>query len=502
MNSFGSKRKARVIKVDDPDEEPTNPSEASPNGAESNSPQAPLFAKVTRKPFRQSGLRKSINVEDASIDDDDKPATIAQPTKVPVRVADDDDEDGNVVIRPSLSRAGSTKQKKRKSASRLSFGVRADDDDEDAATSSPGRVPSELVTPKKKGDGGSLKKAVALKDLAMRSRAEDDDRPRYSKEYLEELQSSTPNTPHPSSPHSTTEPEGDEMNLDISELDGAVIVETPSQAAQTATTTSSTPRILTATEIREKKERRARLAHESSDFIAFSDNDDDELVPSKKKDDTRLVREDENLLEGFDDFVEDESVALGRKAEREARRKKRQEMESLIREAEGNSEEESDESDAERRAAFEAAQSRAGMDGLRRPKQDTVESAPKPKITPLPTMAECLQGLQGSLEAMRVELESKSRKVAELRREREEIRTREAEVQRLVDEAGEKYRAAVAGAGAASVGALEAGNSPAVQGLTAGGESAREFAAERGLESFGTPTAKTRDVDGDGDVVI
>src|SRR3546814_4005606 len=47
------------------------------------------------------------------------------------------------------------------------------------------------------------------------------------------------------------------------------------------------------------------------------------------------------------------------------------------------SEEESEESDAERRAAFEAAQSRAGMGGLRRPTQKPSDLMVKPKITPL-----------------------------------------------------------------------------------------------------------------------
>lgn len=394
-----------------------------------------------------------------------------------------------MVVRPAISRAGS-KQKKRKPASRLSFGVRAEDDEEPGAADE-GAGP-DLTTPKKKTGGSGLKKAISLKDLAMRSREEEEDRPRYSKEYLEELQSSTPNTPRHSS-HSDAPEAEDEMNLDMSELDGAMIVDDPSQAAAHPTTAAA-PRILTATEIQEKKERRARLAHETADFISLSDDEE----PSKKKDESRLVREDENIYEGFEDFVEDEDVALGRKAEREARRRKREEMASLIKEAEGNSDDESDESDAERRVAFEAAQSRAGMDGLQRPARKAEEAAPKPRITPLMSMAECVQGLQASLNSMATQVEGKSRKVAELRREREEIREREAEVQRLVDEAGEKYRAAVAGSGGGAA-ALEGGESPAVQVLS---KETVELAAERGLESFGTPTAKGRDVDDDGDLAV
>ena len=442
-----------------------------------------MFSKVTRKPFRQSGLRKSINIEEASLEEKSATTTTTTATAT-TRLADDENEDtGNVVVRGFLSRADSTKQKKRKSSSRLSFGVRAEEEGEDGVGGG-ARTP-EAVTPKRKGDGG-LKKAIALRDLAMRSR-EEEDRPRYSKEYLQELQSSTPNTPKDTSRSSATEDE--DMHMDLSELEGAVVVDSAELIGRTAATDeSSATRILTDAEIREKKERRARLRQEAeAEFISLED-DEEPFTMRKEKEATRLVREDENLYEGFEEFVDDGGVALGRKAEREARRRKRMEMASLIQEAEGNSEEESEESDAERRAAFEAAQSRAGMDGLRRPTQKPSDLIVKPKITPLPTMSECLANLQNSLQLMERELAAKSKEVADLKREKEEIGQREVEVQRLLDEAGEKYRAAVAGVGRVT-------DSPARQILP--GEVLSEFAAERGLESFGTPTRKNGDMDKD-----
>ncbi|PKS08313.1 hypothetical protein jhhlp_005257 [Lomentospora prolificans] len=508
MSSFGGKRKARVIKVDDVDEpEPgseTTPQEAgssrescptSPHpqhradeiqfakaddNVSSPAAQTPVFSKVARKPFRQSGLRKSINVAEADTADDGEPtkSTTTEPTTVKTRVDDDDDDDtGNVVIRGSLSRANSTKQKKRKSASRLSFGIRADEDEDDHPSGV--RTP-EMLTPKRKGDVG-LKKAIALKDLAMRSRGEED-RPRYDKDYLQELQSSTLNTPKDTSRSSATEDE--DIHMDLSELEGAVIVNSAELMDSGTVDESSSARILTDAEIREKKERRARLRQEAAaDFISLED--DDPFTSKKDEESTRLVREDENLYEGFEEFVDDGGVALGRKAEREARRLKRSQIASLIQEAEGNSDEESDDSDAERRVAFEASQSRAGMDGLRRPTQNPAE-VPKPKITPLPTMSECLTALQSSLQLMERELAAKSKQVTDLRMEKEEIRKREVEVQRLLDEAGEKYRTVVAGAEKAT-------DSPARQILPA--ETTSEFAAERGLESFGTPVTKNGGTD-------
>jgi hypothetical protein len=380
-----------------------------------------------------------------------------------------------VVVKPSLSRAGSTKKKGRKSGSRLSFGGRGEDDDAEPGEA---QLPS---TPKKR-EGSSLKKVIALKDLAMRQRGEDEDQPKYTKEYLEDLANSTPNTPQDRSVA-----EDPDLSFDISEAEGAVIVEEP-------TRTTSPTRILTESEIREKKDRRARLAREeqAEEFISLDDE-------TSRENDTRLVREDEDLGEGFDEFVEDGGIALGRKAEREARKRRRQEMASLISQAEGNSEEDSDESDAERRAAFEAAQTRAGMDGLKRPHVDPEQMhIVKPKIGPLPEMGECVdERLQAAIRKKEQELRTKSQRETELRKEREEIMEREGKLQGLLDEAAVKFQAAV-GNGGLENGVIAGGmtpvaGSPARVSLFLG--EVNEFARERGLESLGTPSRRDDDAE-------
>jgi len=424
---------------------------------------SPIFSKTTNRPFRKSGLRKSINIEDAA----DLPLA-------------GDDNDGPVVVKPSLSRAGSTKKKGRKSGSRLSFGGRADEDDETERGGTAAELPS---TPKK---GSNLKKVIALKDLAMRQRSEDEDQPKYTKEYLEDLANSTPNTPQD---RSVAADEDANMSFDISEVEGAVVVNVEELA-----TSNEPTRVLSEVEIREKKERRARLAREEQEeeFISLDDHD------SAREKQTRLVREDEDLGEGFDEFVEDGGIALGRKAEREARKRRRQEMASLISQAEGNSEDESDESDAERRAAFEAAQTRAGMDGLKRPHVDPEQvHAMKPKIAPLPEMSECLEEhLQAALRRFEQELAAKSQREAELRKDKEEITLREEKLQTLLNEAGEKLQAAMGNGTlsngvAAAGGATPATGSPARPNVIPG--EMNEFAMERGLESFGTPSRQDDD---------
>ncbi|RYC54576.1 hypothetical protein CHU98_g11633, partial [Xylaria longipes] len=342
MSSFGSKRKARKITVQDDDEESSSLESLNPPPEPQEPALQPTFK--SRKPFKHSSLRRSIAFNDEA------PREPGEETKASNSTDEtEDQEDGGapVRIRPSATKPGVAKSKKRQSSSRLSFGPSeptGDVDDDDAMI-----LGEETFTPKKPGLAASatenstyrkgISKNLPLSRLPMRSMEDDDDRPRYSKEYLSELQSATPNAPQDlSSLHIT--PGEDEMSLDPSELEGAMIVDT--DPSTSLTTGPSTTAVLTEAEIREKKDRRARLAkqkgsRDTEDFISLSDDDNDErragdsyiTLLSRKggsKGDTRLVAEDEDLGEGFDEFVEDGGLSLGRKAEREARKRHRAEM--------------------------------------------------------------------------------------------------------------------------------------------------------------------------------
>ncbi|KAF5020105.1 hypothetical protein F66182_7868 [Fusarium sp. NRRL 66182] len=478
MSSFAGKRKAKVIKIADEEDASENASGSSGDNVTSdgecsqilkvrlllmrsrltlaNTETAkPLFgAKSGRKPFRQSGLRKSFNPADGD-GLGDAPAAM------------EGEDDGPVVVRPAISRAGSLKQKKKPAkSSRLSFGG----DDGPAGE----EEPTGVFTPKKLPLGRALensaiKRGLGTKGLPMRSIGDDDDRPKYSKEYLDELQSSTPNTPQNAS--KLPPDDGDLMDLDASELEGAVVVES-SSFNQPQTTA-----ILSEAEIREKKERRQRLAKEQ-DFLSVEDDEDP--FGRKKKDDTRLIAEDEDLGEGFDNYVEDGGLSLGRRAEKERRKQDRRMMEELITAAEGHTSDSSSDSDAERRIAYEAAQTRAGMDGLKKPRKDPSQEllqAP-PKISPLPSLVECLARLQTTLKGMEEEMKGKQNRVEKLKNEREEIVKREGEVQTLLDETGRKYQE-VMGQGKVVEGKVEVpANAPA------------EMVGARGLETLGTPSRK------------
>ncbi|KAG5927637.1 hypothetical protein E4U42_002004 [Claviceps africana] len=453
MASFAAKRKARVIKVDEEDVSHDNSPLSTDSPDTTKELDTPILAtKLSRKPFRQSGLRKAVNANDESGAD----ATSG-------RADADEEDDGPVVVRPSINRAGSTKQKKKAGKSRLSFGGDTDHGEE-----------GEFATPQKAGLGkralenSAVRRGIAFRTLPSRSAEEvEDDRPRYSKEYLEELQSSTPSTPRDISTLPPTD--GEDMEIDASELDGAVVVEYSGAASPISST-----QILSEAEIREKKERRARLAQEHD--VLSLDDDDSTMFSRKKEDEGRLLAEDEDLGEGFDNYVEDGGLSLGKRAERERRKKDRQQMAELITAAEGHSSDDSSDSEAERRIAYEASQSKAGLDGLKKPRQDASRDLLQvpPKITPLPSISECLARLQTTLKAMESDIKSKTTHLEQLRKEREEIEKRKIEVQSLLDETGKKYQEAM------GRGNTEPGDTGTTGGSNGG------LVGERGLDNLGT----------------
>lgn len=261
------------------------------------------------------------------------------------------------------------------------------------------------------------------------------DRPTYSKAYLSELRNSTPATP---SSLSTNAPATDEeAGLDVASKFG------PQRSLHGST------HIPSATEVEEKKQRRARLAkeHGSEDFVALEDHDSDgEFKPQRlqvstfleKEKDTRLMRDDEDIAEGFEAFVDDPGkVTLSRRARREQERQEKESMRSMIAEAEDSSDE--SDSSAERNHAYETAQTSRGMDGLSL-KQRASKRPQQPKeITPIPKLAAVLarfrEGIQG-LEYERARLEKRQ---ADIQKEKVEIANREENIQRLLVETGEKF---------------------------------------------------------------
>ncbi|KAG9245717.1 nineteen complex-related protein 2-domain-containing protein [Calycina marina] len=394
-SAFGSKRKARKIRVDDEDEGGANDTSVAEQSAKSN------------------------------------------------ETTTSDDSGSKVSNKSSIGQSNSIIKKKKSATSRLSFG--------------PGEIISGDAAEALEDDKAFMpKKSIGRRVVEKVPYKGEEERPTYSKDYLDKLKSSTPTSRAMVQPSYI-----------------------PSEA-----------------EIREKKERRARLAHEE-DFISLNDDgglgSELSLLSRKKKTESRLVREDEDLGEGFDEFVEDGRISLGKKQERAAKRKMRKEMAELINQAEGSSEEDSDDSEVERKAAYEAAQTRAGMDGLHKPSADLGEASVQmpTKITPLPNIAESLENFMITLNDMEQDMTRRQKNLEDLDRERQEILAREIEVQKLLKQAGTRYSALRPDSNGTSNGN--------VQDVVDAHESSRPNPiADRGLESFGnTPTSRPafQDVD-------
>ncbi|KAL1838920.1 hypothetical protein VTJ49DRAFT_2051 [Mycothermus thermophilus] len=526
-----------------------NPQKSDQADALPAEPAPPERIKFGRSKPRASNLRRSIRPDDGDEASEATPAA-SSTGRGDTGSDGEDDSSGPVVIRPSLGRAGAAKKmKKRPGASRLSFGPGAsgEDDNESESSSAAGgtsvikpSIPAKKSLSQRLLETNALRKSASLESLGaaagrlpLRFAGGDDDAPKYNKEYLEELQTSTPSTPQnlaaleihddhdgdwgagtpeQQQADASAAADEDEQMLDASELEGAMIV--PSSTAGGIiphSTHQPAAHILTEAEIRERKERRARLARET-DFISLEDDESDSgggarvaSIPSrKKKPESRLIAEDEDLGEGYDEFVSDGGLALGRKAEREAKRRHRQEMADLIRAAQGGSDGDDDQnesdSEAERLAAYEAAQQRAGLEGLRRTGGDDGRLPPAlddpdavPRMKPLPKLNEVLQRMRDLVRGLEDQVAQKRARIGELEREREEILAREKEVQEILDQAGQKYQAAVANVGGGVVDVKRMVSSvgqsplrPLPPGIVAG-----EGPVERGLESFGaTPTRR------------
>lgn len=377
-----------------------------------------------------------------------------------------------VVKRPAFGKA------KKRSSLRISFGPGEDTNpgDESGETA--------VVTPKK----SNLSRIALEKSARLRAQSPlvpEASRPtEYSKDYIAELRNSTPSTPR----DVVVSAQGEDENrtLDIASKFGLLAPEAPSV-------------IPTQAEIQEKKARRRRLAHE----VAAHDDDDDEdrdrpwtsddegddefrqrrneisLRPKEKYAETRLVHDDEDMAEGFDDFVEDGKISLGRKSEKEARRVRRAEMAELIQEAEGGSEDDvSDDSDEERNMAFAAAQARAGRYGQKIKDEDDGSTTP-PRIAPLPDLHQVLEGLSLDIQAKQQRKRLILQKLQELKDDHVRIEERKQYLQEQLQKTGDEYEKLRQDAG--------------LPALSTNGAEGR-LLTERGLDSLGTTPSARRSV--------
>ena len=400
-----------------------------------------------------------------------------------------------LVKRPSLTPRGSGHFRKSTSL-RLSFGpggaaTAATNEDADETA-------SEVFTPKKSRlsrealETASSQRRSRIAQIGGDSRIlpirrhGDEDRPSYSKEDLDELRDATPLAPKDLKDLSIRQSSRN-VSLDIVAKFGAQ----PTSLLESA--------IPSEAEIREKKERRARLAREH-EYISLGDHgqeadDDDEAedkngvaLPSRPKwEETRLVREDEDLAEGFDDFVDDGKISLGKKAEMNRKQQEREMMRQMIEEAEVHrSDEDYDGSEEDRRAAYEEAQTRAGTNRTTTTESSRRQTLAPTRFAPIPTLAGCIERLETSLQEIEASRAQNAARLEEVARRKVEAVNRKAELQRLLEETAAKYERLRAEAGLD--GGVSTPPTTAGTGRIGGqlGAATTRFSLERGLESFGS----------------
>lgn len=381
-----------------------------------------------------------------------------------------------VVKRPAFGKS------KKRSSLRISFGPgESEANDGNESSDAPA-----VVTPKK----SNLSRIALEKSAQLRARSplvpesskpSDEDRPSYSKDYIAELRNSTPTTPKDLKPSSEEEEEN--RALDIASKFGPLPTLSPDISSA----------IPTQSEIQEKKARRKRLAQQeiadeddADRPWASDDNGEDEfrqhrneisVRPKEKWGESRLIREDEDMAEDFDDFVEDGKISLGRKSEKEAQRKRRAEMAELINDAEGSDDDGSADSDEERNAAFAAAQARAGRYGQRIEAEEDGTKTP-PRITPLPQLDDILESLTLEVQTKKQRKDMILQKLQELKDDKVRIEERKKYLQEQLQKTGEEYEKLRQEAGL-----------PALPSTDLNGG---RLIAERGLDSMGTTPIASR----------
>lgn len=366
--------------------------------------------------------------------------------------------------------------KKKRSSLRMSFGA-GESDANDANESSD----TSFATPKK----SNLSRIAMEKNAQLKARSPlvaglDEDRPTYSKDHLAELRNSTPTTPKDPVPSAE---EAERIRaLEIASKFG------PDATLSLAPEASPIP---TKAEIEEKKARRRRLAKEQSALDEVEDQpwaSDDEgeddfrnrrneisLRPKDKWGETRLIHEDEDIAEGFDDYVDDGKIALSRKSEREAKQRRRAEMADLINAAEGSSDGSSNDSEEERNAAFAAAQSRAGRYGQKGDEDDGARTPPR--ITPLPSIGEILRDMQSEIAINKQRKEMIQKRMEELKEDRLRTEQRKQYLQEQLEQTAKEFEKLRHDAG--------------MPALPPNGAAGAKLLTERGLDSLGTTPLAT-----------
>ncbi|KAL1745260.1 nineteen complex-related protein 2-domain-containing protein [Schizophyllum fasciatum] len=256
--------------------------------------------------------------------------------------------------------------------------------------------------------------------------------PRYDQNYLNELKASTPTTRPSFAANNDSElaMDVDSANMAVSVIDVDAL-DDPIEPA---------PLIPTETTVKAAKERRERSRKTGQpadeDFISLSlvQRDSEYQGPHPT---SRLMREEDDLGEGDDEFAEftsaKERIALGKKSRKAEAAKRREDIQELIADA--------DEEDEEA-MEWEQEQIRRGgqlpTDAPGKAPKPVYKPAPIPPSTPIPTLAPALARLTQQLAQLTSSHASTTSALNAVAKERDEIEEREKEMREMVARAEAK----------------------------------------------------------------
>ncbi|KAJ3784612.1 nineteen complex-related protein 2-domain-containing protein [Lentinula aff. detonsa] len=317
--------------------------------------------------------------------------------------------------------------KKSRPKSRLSFGAEEDDE------ASGGEV-FKLKKSKLSRNLTLSKQSTKFPDnLDQATISPSHNGPIYDAAYLNELKKSTPSSRAP--PQASADPYDADMSVDVSMDSGDV-----SMVDVVDITGDSDTLIHTESTIKQAKERRERLRKSgvpsSEDYISMS--------VTRKVDDqgphpeSRLVREEDELGEGDDEYAEytsaQERIALGKKSRKVEVTKRREMMEELITEAADEDEESTEwEHEQLRRGGHLKLNSSSS-----KATKLTYVPAQIPPAAPIPTLNSALTRLTQQLAQLTTSHVSNTASLNTLAQEREQVDAREQELRTLVEKAEEK----------------------------------------------------------------
>ncbi|KAJ7718488.1 nineteen complex-related protein 2-domain-containing protein [Mycena maculata] len=258
--------------------------------------------------------------------------------------------------------------------------------------------------------------------------------PTYDQAYLNQLKASTPSSRAPI-------PSGDPYDADMSMDIGDMSVDISVQEFETTDVFDSSTSIPSESSIKVARERRERLrtaaASGEDDFISLSvvKRPEESQGPHPE---SRLMREEDELGEGDDEFAEytsaQERIALGKRGQKKEASKRRDAMKEMIADAEETDEETEEwEQEQIRRGA------QASVDASPAPKvKETYKPAPIPSATALPSLGPALARLTQQLTQLTTSHASNTTALANIGQERAEVDGREAEMRQMVEKAETK----------------------------------------------------------------